>query len=312
MNIPFIKYYKVNYLIVGILIAASIICLIKFGLNLGIDFLGGSILEVQFSVQGLPTGKAGGPASGGEIRPANSVIQEKLNSLNLGEITIQPTGERGVILRLKNIDEATHEQILSSLNEISIVEEKRFESIGPAIGRELREKTIILITISLISLLIYIAIAFRKLKWPIAGWQYGLVSIITLAIDVLIPFLVLVLLGKFYNVQFNIPIVAALLTILGYTINDKVIVFDRVRENLLKSKIESFTETVDQSLNQIIGRSLSTGFCTLLVLFSIFLFGGETLKYFSLTLIIGIVVGTYTSLFIASALLVSWETRKRG
>lgn len=295
MNIPFIKYYKVHYFIIGILILASISCLIVFGLNLGIDFLGGAILEAEF-----------------EKRPENVVIQEKLNSLNLGEIIIQPTGEKGVILRLKNIDETTHEQILLSLNEISTVEEKRFESIGPAIGRELREKTVILITISLISLLIYIAIAFRKLKWPIAGWQYGLVSIITLAIDVLIPFLVLVLLGKFYNVQFNIPIVAALLTILGYTINDKVIVFDRVRENLLKSKIESFTETVNQSLNQIIGRSLSTGFCTLLVLFSIFLFGGETLKYFSLTLIIGIIIGTYTSLFIASALLVSWETRKRG
>jgi len=296
MNIPFLKYYKVNYLIVGILIAASIICLIKFGLNLGIDFLGGTILELSF-----------------ETRPANSVIQESLNNLNLGEIIIQPTGERNIILRLKDINENTHQEMLSNLNRISELEEVRFESIGPAIGKELKEKTMILIVISLIALLLYIAIAFRKLKWPISGWQYGMVSIATLFIDVLIPFLVLVLLGKFYNVQFNIPIVAALLTILGYTINDKIIVFDRVRENILTTRSDNFSETVNSSLNQIIGRSLSTGFCTLLVLFVIFLFGGETLKYFSLTLIIGIIVGTYTSLFVASSLLISWDRlRKRS
>jgi len=295
MNLPFVKYYKIHYLFTGILVVASIVLLLMFGLNLGIDFLGGTIWEVEF-----------------ENRPANLVIQEKLNKFNLGEVTIQPTGEKGVILRLKSIDEDTHQQILSALGEISKVQEKRFESIGPTIGKELRQKTLLLIIVSLISLLIYIAVAFRKLKWPIAGWQYGLVSIITLAVDVLIPFLVLILLGKLYNVQFNIPIVAALLTILGYTINDKVIVFDRVRENLLKTRIESFAETVNQSLNQIIGRSLSTGSCTLLVLFTLFFFGGETLKYFSLTLIIGIIVGTYTSLFIASSLLVSWSRRGRG
>lgn len=298
MNFPFVKYYKIHYLIVGVLILASIFCLIKFGLNLGIDFLGGTILEVSF-----------------EQRLDNAVIQEKLNKLNLGEIIIQPTGEKGIILRLKSIDEAMHQQIISSLNEISKAEEKRFESIGPVIGKELRQKTISLMLISLIALLIYIAIAFRKLKWPISGWQYGIVSIITLFIDILIPFLALVLLGKFYNVQFTIPVVAALLTILGYTINDKVIIFDRVRENILTMPSQgggNFVETVNQSLNQIIGRSLSTGSCTLFALLAIFLFGGETLKYFALTLIIGIIVGTYTSLFIASALLVSWEMRKKS
>lgn len=295
MNFPFVKYYKIHYFLISILIIASIVCLFVFGLNLGIDFLGGTIWEFQL-----------------ENRPDNAVIQEKLNKFDLGEIVIQPTGEKGIILRFKNIDENIHQQMLSSLNEISKVEEGRFESIGPTIGRELRNKTITLIVISLVSLLTYIAIAFRKLSWPISGWQYGLVSIITLAIDVIIPVFVLILLGKFNNVQFNIPIVAALLTILGYTMNDKVIVFDRVRENILRTRSEDFAGTVNQSLNQIISRSLSTGFCTLLVLFAIFFLGGETLKYFSLTLIIGIIVGTYTSLFIASALLISWGRKRIG
>lgn len=294
MNIAFIKHYKIYYVISGVLILASIFSLVVFGLKFSIDFLGGSILEVEL-----------------EKRPENSVIQENLNKFDLGEITIQPTGEKGIILRLKSVDEATHQQILSSLNKISPAEEKRFESIGPTIGRELRGKTALLIIVSLVSLLVYIAVAFRKISGTISSWQYGVISIITLAFDVLIPIAVFALLGKIYNIQFNIPIVAALLTILGYTINDKVIVFDRVRENLLRSREENFEELVNQSLNQIIGRSLSTGICTLMVLFSLFFFGGETLKYFALTLIIGIVIGTYSSLFIASPLLISWEKWRR-
>ena len=202
--------------------------------------------------------------------------------------------------------------MFSKLNEISPITEKRFESVGPTIGKELKDKTVALIFISLIALLIYIAISFRKLKWPIASWQYGIVSIITLALDEIVTLLVLVLIGRFYNVQLNVAIVAALLTILGYTINDKVIVFDRVRENVLKDRSNNFGETVNKSLNQILVRSLSTGACTLIVLFVLFFLGGETLKYFSLTLIVGIIVGTYTSLFVASSILVSWGLRGKG
>ncbi|HOZ16404.1 MAG TPA: protein translocase subunit SecF [Candidatus Portnoybacteria bacterium] len=305
MNINFIKYHKLNYLFFGILVVATIACLIIFGLNLGIDFLGGTLWEINFSVQDEFELVE-------QVRPNNEIIQNALNSFNLGEIVIQPTDNNGIILRFKDVDENTHQAMLTKLNEISIVKEKRFESIGPTIGKELKEKTIALIIISLIVLLIYIAISFRKLKWPIASWQYGIVSIITLALDVLVTLLVLILLGKFYNVQLNIAIVAALLTIIGYTINDKVIVFDRVRENILKERMGSFSETVNKSLNQILGRSLSTGACTLIILFVLFFLGGETLKYFSLTLIIGIIVGTYTSLFVASSILVSWGLRGKG
>jgi len=266
--------------------AVSIVCLFVFGLNPGIDFTGGSILEVDF-----------------EVRIDNLAIQEKMKDLNLGEVIIQPTGEKGVILRFQEVDENTHQEIVSKLNEISRVTERRFESIGPTIGRELRQKTIILIIVSLIALLFYIIIAFRKVSRPVSSWQYGIISIIALFFDVLIPVGVFSFLGKFYNTQFTIPIVTALLTILGYTINDKVIVFDRIRENLLKSHQENFEDLVNKSLNQILVRSLSTGTCTLLVLFAIFFLGGETLKYFALTLIIGIVVGTYSSIFLATPLL---------
>jgi len=241
-----------------------------------------------------------------EKRPENPVIQEKLRDLNLGEITIQPTGDRGVILRIKEINEASHQEILSKLGEISNVREQRFENIGPVVGKELRQKTITLIIVSLLSLLIYITIAFSKVSRPISSWQYGVISILTLSFDVLVAIGIFTLLEKFYQVQLSVPIVTALLTILGYTINDKVIVFDRIRENILKGQKKTFEETVNFSLNQTLTRSLSTGTCTLLVLLFIFFFGGDTLRYFSLILIVGIVVGTYSSLFLATPILVGW------
>ncbi len=160
-------------------------------------------------------------------------------------------------------------------------------------------------------MLVYIAISFRKVIFPFSSLQFGIISIIVLAFDVLIPIGSFALLGKFYNIQLNVPIITALLTILGYTINDKVIVFDRVRENILKTRGVDFNALVNRSLNEILFRSLSTGTCTLLVLFFIFFLGGETLKYFALTLIIGIVVGTYSSLFLANPLLVSWLNLSR-
>lgn len=296
MNIPFLKYKKLYYVFSGALAVGSLVCLLLFGLKFGIDFLGGSILEVDF-----------------EQRPENPAIQDKLKDLNLGEIILQPTGEKGVILKLKDIDEETHQEILKKLGEISNIQELRFESIGPVIGKELRQKTITLIIISLAALLIYIVISFRKVSFPFSSLQFGVISIVALAFDVLILIGVFASLGNFYNVQFSIPIVTAFLTILGYTINDKVIVFDRVRENILRTRGIDISSLVNRSLNEILFRSLSTGACTLLVLFFIFFLGGETLKYFALTLIIGIIVGTYSSLFLASPLLVSWpKWRKRS
>jgi len=285
----FTKYFKFYNIFSCLLLFSAIFLLFAIGLNFSIDFTGGSILEIEF-----------------EKRPENPVIQEKLRDLNLGEITIQPTGDRGVILRIKEINEASHQEILSKLGEISNVREQRFENIGPVVGKELRQKTITLIIVSLLSLLIYITIAFSKVSRPISSWQYGVISILTLSFDVLVAIGIFTLLEKFYQVQLSVPIVTALLTILGYTINDKVIVFDRIRENILKGQKKTFEETVNFSLNQTLTRSLSTGTCTLLVLLFIFFFGGDTLRYFSLILIVGIVVGTYSSLFLATPILVGW------
>lgn len=290
MNFPFTKFSKLYYIFSGILIIASVASLIMFGLKFGIEFTGGSNMEVEFVQQ----------------RPSNEDISKKLSEFNLGEITIQPTGEKGAILRFKGVDEATHQQILSKLNELSEAQERNFQYIGPSVGNELKNKTILSILLALLAITIYIAFAFRKVSRPVSSWKYGITSLIALFHDILIPLGLFSILGHFYNVEITIPIIAALLTVLGFSVHDTIVIFDRIRENILKGGSTSFKETVDLSLNQTVGRSVSTVFTTLLVLFAIYFFGGETLRYFALALIVGIAAGVYSSIFIASSLLVTW------
>jgi preprotein translocase subunit SecF len=294
-KINFIKYSKICYTLSVILIIGSILSLFFFGLKFGIEFTGGSLMEMEFQNE----------------RPSIDTIEKSLADFNLGELTIQPVSEKGMLLKLKEINQETHQKILSKINEISPVNELRFESIGPVIGQELKQKTILAIILALIAITLYIAFAFRKVSRPIASWRYGITSLVALFHDVLIPLGVFSILGKFYNIEITIPVIAALLTILGYSVHDTIIIFDRIRENLLRGRFQSFAETVNWSLNQTLGRSISTVFTVLLVLFAIFFFGGTTLKYFSLALIIGITSGAYSSIFIAAPLLVSWLGKRR-
>ncbi len=295
MNLNFLKYKKIYFIFSGTLILASLVCLIIFGLKPGIDFTGGSILEIEYI----------------EERPSNQEIKETLSDLNLGGVLIQPTGERGIIIKMKDISEDTHQEVIQKLKENKGLEERRFESIGPVIGQELKQKTKIVIILSLLAIVLYIAWAFRKISRPIPSWQYGIASLVALFHDVLIPIGILSVLGKFYGVQITIPVITALLAVLGYSINNTVVVFDRIRENLLK-QTGTYHEIVNKSLNQTLTRSLNTSLTTLFVLVAIFFLGGVTLKYFALALILGIIAGTYSSLFLASPILVAWLRWRKG
>lgn len=295
MNFQFIKYSKVYYIFSIILIVASIACFLSFGLKFSIEFTGGSIIEAEFKGN----------------RPSNEEISKVLSGFDLGDIVIQPTDEKGVILRFKGIDEQTHQNIISKLNELGGIEEKRFDYIGPSIGKELKSKTQLAILLTLLAITFYIAFAFRKVSRPVSSWKYGAASLIALVHDIIIPIGVFSVLGKFYNIEITIPIIAALLTILGFSVHDTIVIFDRIRENIMKRGTNSFKDTVDWSLNQTIGRSISTVVSVLIVLFSLFIFGGPTLKYFSLALIIGITAGAYSSIFLAGPLLVSWLKKEK-
>ena len=290
MHIDFLKHRKIYFIFSGILVIASLIFIFIFGLKPGIDFTGGSILEIEYD----------------DTRPSNQEIRESLSGFDLGEIHVQPADEKGVIIRMKDIPEETHQEIIQKLSEADGLEELRFESIGPVIGQELREKTNIVVILSLLAMVLYIAFAFRRLSFPAKSWQYGVTSLISLVHNVLIPLGVFAYLGEFYGVQITIPVIVALLTVLGYSINDTVVVFDRVRENLLKGIGKDYEETVNLSLNQTLTRSINISLTTLFVLLAIFFLGGETLRYFALALILGIAFGTYSSIFLTTPALVSW------
>jgi len=285
-----IKYRKIYFTISIILLLGSLFSLIFWGLKLGIDFTGGSLMEINFI----------------EDRLSNQQIQEKISDLNLGQINIQPIGEKGVLLRMKEIDEDTHQEII---NKLGNPQEERFESIGPLIGNELKQKAIWAIGLSLLVIILYIAWAFRKVYKPVASWQYGLVAIIALFHDIFITLGFFAFLGYFREIEIGLPFVAAFLTILGYSVNNSIVIFDRVRENLLKTNWNDFKEVVNDSINQSLTRCLNTALTTLFVLLAVFFLGGESIKYFALALIIGIIVGTYSSIFITSSLIV-WGKNK--
>ena len=290
MNFNFTKYSTVYYIISVILIIASITCIYVFGLKFGIDFAGGSNMQLHFQ----------------DARPSNEEIQQTLSEFNLGEITVQPTGDKGSILKFQGVEESVHQQILSKINGTYAVTETSFQYIGPSVGQELRNSTEIAITMCLLAITLYIAFAFRKVSKPISSWKYGITSLIALFHDIIVPLGMFAVLGKYYNVEITIPIVAALLTILGFSVHDTIVIFDRVRENILRKGMGQFEETVNLSLNQTLGRSISTVFSVVIVLVSLFFFGGQSLKYFALALIVGITSGAYSSILIASPLLVSW------
>lgn len=287
----FTKYSNLYYLFSGILIIVSIASLVAFGLHFGIEFTGGSNLEVNFT----------------QTRPNNEEIAKALEQFNLGEIVIQPTGQSGAVLKFKGVDEETHQKILAEITKLSPAEEKAFQYIGPSVGQELKNKTLIAVAMALLAITLYIAFAFRKVSRPVASWKYGIASLIALFHDIVIPLGVFSALGHFYNVEITIPIIAALLTIIGFSVHDTIVIFDRIRENILRRGMGEFAATVDLSLNQTLGRSISTVATVLIVMFSLFFFGGQTLKWFSLALIVGVSAGAYSSIFIAGPLLVTWS-----
>ncbi|MFA6272779.1 MAG: protein translocase subunit SecF [Patescibacteria group bacterium] len=286
---------KVWYAISMLLVTASIVFISMGGLKLGIDFSGGSLLQVQFD----------------GVRPNAQEIQAILDEFNLGDVVVQPVKDKDIMIRMKTIENDTRVQILAKLNEnYGTVNELSFESVGPTVGNELKQKTIVGVLFVMAAIIAYLSYAFRKISGgPVPAYIFGVCAIIALAHDILIVTGVFAALGYFLGVQLDALFVTALLTILGFSVHDTIVVYDRIREGIVKGSSSDFEETINKSINETMVRSINTSFTTLLVLIALYLFGGESLKYFVLALIIGIVVGTYSSIFIASPLLLLWHNK---
>ncbi len=294
-----IKYRKFFYIISGLLLAASLASLAFFRpWNMGIEFTGGSLLEVAYP----------------EGRPEIDTVKGKLATLPWANLQVQASGEDAYLVRTKDLSEDERRLLIQAVSSDGEwkVEERRFNSIGPTIGAELRSKAGWAIFWVMIAIVCYIAFAFRHVSQPVSSWVYGLVAIVALLHDVLIPAGVYIAMGYYFiDVQIDVLFVTAILTILGFSVHDTIVVFDRTRENLKLRTWKEFDETVGHSLAQTITRSINTSLTTLFVILALYLIGGETTKNFALMLAVGIAVGTYSSIFIASPLLVTIEAWQR-
>mgnify|MGYP001591464437 CR=1 FL=1 len=292
-----VRIRKFSYTLSGLFVLASVISLWAYGLRLGIDFTGGSLLEINYS----------------SARPEIALVSARLEALNLGQIILQPLGERGFSMRSRELSGPEADQVLATFSQLGDIQDSNSYTLSSSLGREVAIRSLWAIALVLLAIVFYIAWAFRKVSIPVSSWFYGLFAVVALFHDIFIPLGVFSLLGKFKGVEVDTLFVTALLTVLGFSVHDTIVVFDRVRENLKNQiKNESFEETVDRSLWQTLVRSINTSLTVLIVLVSLYLFGAESTRYFSLALIIGIIAGTYSSIFIASPLLVTWNNFRRS
>lgn len=278
----------------GIMVLTSLVALLMWGLKPAIDFTGGTLLELKMSNPEI-----------NNIALYNII---KDNNFDANPV-IQSTADDRYLVRIKPIEESTHLELLAKIQESDPgMEELRYEFIGPVIGKELKDKAFYAIILVIIAIILYVAWAFRKVSYQVSSWSYGFIAVVALIHDILIVIGLFAFLGNFMQVEVGLPFVAALLTILGYSVNDTIVVFDRIRENLhKKGKHGDFEEIVNISVNETIARSINTSLTTLIVLFMVFFLGGVTLKFFILALIVGIIIGTYSSIFLASTLLVQTQ-----
>ena len=294
-----IKHKKIFIGISITLVLLSFVLLFTLGLRVGIDFKGGALTEVVYEVD----------------RPAQAELEEGLKGSSFGSVLLQPTGEKGYIVKTRDLTEAEHIELLDLLSAggKNALTETNFNSIGPSVGRELTRKAIIAVILVSLTIICFIAFAFRKVSYPVSSWKYGLIAIVTLLHDVAIPVGLFTLLSHYLGAELDTLFVVAVLTILGLSLADTIVIFDRIRENLREDANHKniFSEIVERSIKQSYARSIATSLTVILVLLSLVFFGPDSTKYFALMLTAGMFFGTYSSIFLASPLLVLVEERQK-
>ena len=292
----FITHYRKLFIgLSALLVIAGITIVSVKGLDYGIEFTGGSLLEVSY-----------------DERPTLDEIHASLDTIGFSDVVVQPFGEQSYILKTQPITDAEQQQIISAMNvddrEMSI---ERFNSIGPSVGRELRTKSLYALIAVSLGIVLFVAYAFRHVSKPVSSWKYGLVAVIALLHDIIIPIGILTLLGT----EIDTLYVVGLLSILGLSVNDTIVVFDRIRESLAgnqeKNIKEDFVTTVGNSINQTIIRSIFTSLTLVVVLLALYLKGPAATQTLSLVLLLGTLVGTYSSIFLASPLLTLLVGKKK-
>ncbi|MBU2524421.1 protein translocase subunit SecF, partial [Patescibacteria group bacterium] len=329
----FVGNRKAWYSISIIMIISTFIVASVWGVNIGRDFTGGTLLNLKFEKEATNeeiaqiitqtekdiNGKNEKPATAttNEIKPADSASLSPTTSISIateqadfGAANVVKSHEdESFIIRIKHISEENHQLLLSNLaTKFGKVEEVRFSTIGPVIGKTIKEKATKALFIAAVMIVLYVAFAFRHIPKSVNPWRFGITTIIAVLHDLAIVTGLYIVVSHFLPIEVDSLFITAMLTILGYSVNDTIVVFDRIRENLKRQKAEeSFDQIVNKSLNQTLARSINTSISTLLPLTAMYFLGGESVKYFVLALIFGTIVGTYSSIFIATNLLTSWK-----
>ena len=281
-----IKYKKIFVTISAVLVSLSLVAVMFFGLKMGIDFKGGSLTEIEYK----------------NARPEQKNVEDTVKLLSLGEVIVQPIGDKGYSIKTRDITEVERSKMQLSLGEDAIV--KSFTSIGPSVGAELVRKSILSFILVSLGIIFWIAFSFRKVSKPVSSWKYGLIAIVTLIHDIMIPVGVFVVLSHFLGVEVDTLFVVAVLTVLGLSVSDTIVVFDRIRENIRVGHFKTFEETVGKSLEQVYTRSIATSSTVIIALLCLVFFGPASTKVFAMMLTAGMFFGTYSSIFLASPLLV--------
>lgn len=279
------------FLFSGLIILPGLVSLFLWGISLGIDFTGGTLLEYQLQ-------------NNVDKVSVQSVLKEK----NIEVSSVQETSENSILIRTKPLEDQKIKEAAQALSaKFGETKELRRETIGPTIGAELLRKAIIALVIASAAIVVYVAWAFRKVPSPTSPWKFGVCAVVALLHDVLLVIGVFSILGHFFAVEVDSLFVTALLTIIGFSVHDTIVVFDRIRENLTRRVSPSFSETVNHSIIQTLTRSLNTSITVVFVLVAVLLFGGASIRWFTAALLVGIISGTYSSIFNASPLLVLWQ-----
>lgn len=298
MNI--IKHKNIFFAISILVMIPGLVALFMWGLHLSIDFTGGSRMEIQILNV--------------KSQVSNNTIENIVEKQGVTVVSLQKSGKNKIIIRTKPIDQKTHQIVTAALiKEVKGLKETSFETVGPTIGSETTWNAFKAVAVAIILIVLYIAWSFRNVPKPASSWRFGICTIAALLHDVIVVVGIFAILGHFLGVEIDSLFITAVLTVIGFSVHDTIVVFDRIRENLRKMGNVSFGEIVNESIVQTMNRSLNTSLTTLLVLFTLFLFGGESIKWFVVALLIGILSGTYSSIFNAAPLLVVWEewSRKR-
>lgn len=287
---------KSNYWFVfsGIMMILSVVFIATLGLRWGIDYKGGTVIEAA-----------------SQSSEKITVIESALKESGIAVFQIKETDNNKVILKLPVISNEKHLELTGLFQKnISDYEEISYNTVGPVISKDLTNRSIIAVILASIGIIFYIAYAFRKLPKPLSPWRFGLSAVVALVHDLLITTGIFALIGYFVSwMEVDVLFITALLTIMGFSVHDTIVVYDRLRENFLHNPHQEIEKTAEESINQTLARSINTSLTVLIVLTGLFLLGGDSIKHFVLTLIIGITFGTYSSIFVATALLVRWHKK---